>query len=101
MQITTGNGDDTITIPALVNGMVDRTADIIRTNGGNDIINPGLGSVDYVYGGAGIDRLILDYSIGDTGLGVRFNGSSARGQGYFILNRDLRNSKPNPARRWA
>jgi hypothetical protein len=22
-------------------------------------------------------------------------------QGYFILNRDLRNSKPNPARRWA
>jgi hypothetical protein len=50
---------------------------MIYTNGGNDTINPGLGS-DYVKGGTGIDHLILDYSTGDTGTGMLFNGSSAR-----------------------
>jgi Ca2+-binding RTX toxin-like protein len=78
MQITTGNGNDTVIRPTFVNGTVFRSDDIIRTNGGNDTINPGLGSTDYVYGGDGIDHLILDYSIGDTGTGIRFNGSSAR-----------------------
>lgn len=78
MQITTGNGNDTVIRPSIVNGVVFRSDDVIRTNGGNDIINPGLGSIDYVYGGDGIDRLILDYSIGDTGTGMSFNGSSAR-----------------------
>lgn len=78
MQITTGNDNDTVIRPTLVNGVVFRSDDIIRTNGGNDTINPGLGAVDYVYGGTGIDRLILDYSIGDTGTGILFNGSSAR-----------------------
>ncbi|MBP5973723.1 hypothetical protein HW132_13495 [Brasilonema sp. CT11] len=50
-----------------------RSNDIIRTNGGNDTINPRLGEIDYVYGGEGIDHLILDYSIGDTGTGINFN----------------------------
>ena len=77
MQITTGNGNDIVIRPALVNGAVFRSDDVIRTNGGNDTINPGLGR-DYVYGGAGIDHLILDYSIGDTGTGMSFNSSSAR-----------------------
>lgn len=77
MQITTGNGNDTVIRPALVNGVVFRSNDTIYTNGGNDTINPGLGS-DYVKGGAGIDHLILDYSIGDTGTGILFNSSSAR-----------------------
>ncbi|MDF5724324.1 MAG: bluetail domain-containing putative surface protein [Rhizonema sp. PD37] len=78
MEITTGNGNDTVIRPSLVNGVVFRSSDIIRTNGGNDTINPGLGEIDYVYGGEGIDHLILDYSIGDTGTGVDFNGSGAR-----------------------
>jgi Ca2+-binding RTX toxin-like protein len=73
MEITTGNGNDTVIRPSLVNGVVFRSSDIIRTNGGNDTINPGLGEIDYVYGGEGIDHLILDYSIGDTGTGINFN----------------------------
>ena len=78
MQITTGNGNDTVIRPTLANGTVFRSNDIIRTNGGNDTINPGLGSLDYVYGGTGIDHLILDYSVGDTGTGISFTGGSAR-----------------------
>ncbi len=72
MQIITGNGNDTVIRPTLVNGVVFRSNDVIRTNGGNDTINPGLGK-DYVYGDDGIDHLILDYSIGDTGTGMSFN----------------------------
>lgn len=78
MNITTGNGNDTVTRPTSVNGAVFRSGDVIRTNDGNDTINPGLGTTDYVYGGAGIDHLILDYSVGDTGTGMIFNSSSAR-----------------------
>jgi Ca2+-binding RTX toxin-like protein len=70
MNINTGNGNDFIDVPVYVNGVLSRTADVIRTNGGDDTINPGLGIVDYVYGGAGFDRLILDYSVGDTGGGI-------------------------------
>ncbi|MBM0744149.1 calcium-binding protein [Phormidium sp. CLA17] len=73
MNITTGNGNDRII--QLMN--VIFSDDVIRTNGGNDTINPGLGR-DYVYGGDGLDHLILDYSVGDTGGGVDFNaGTSA------------------------
>ncbi|WP_052754345.1 calcium-binding protein [Calothrix sp. 336/3] len=82
MQIITGNGDDTVIRPTIVNGTVFRSNDVIRTNGGNDTINPGLGS-DYVYGGDGIDRLILDYSVGDTGAGVFLSGSSARRKALY------------------
>ncbi|BAZ13415.1 Na-Ca exchanger/integrin-beta4 [Calothrix sp. NIES-4071] len=78
MEIITGNSNDTVIRPTLVNGVVFRSNDVIRTNGGNDTINPGLGEIDYVYGGDGIDHLILDYSIGDTGTGILFTGSSAR-----------------------
>jgi len=78
MIITTGNGNDIVTRPTGTNNNVYRSNDTIRTNGGNDIINPGLG-IDNVYGGDGIDRLILDYSIGDTGTGIIFAGGSQFG----------------------
>ena len=70
MNITTGNGNDTVNVPVYINGKLSRTNDVIRTNGGDDVINPGLGNADYVYGGAGFDRLILDYSVDDTGGGM-------------------------------
>jgi Ca2+-binding RTX toxin-like protein len=74
MQIITGNGNDRVIQPM----SVISSDDVIRTNSGNDTINPGLGR-DYVYGGDGLDHLILDYSVGDTGTGVDFNaGTSAR-----------------------
>jgi Ca2+-binding RTX toxin-like protein len=77
VTIRTGNGNDTVIRPSLVNGVVVRTDDVIETNGGDDTINPGLGN-DTVRGGNGIDHLILDYSIGDVAGGIRFNVSSAR-----------------------
>ena len=70
MNINTGNGNDIVTVPVYVNGVLSRTSDVIRTNGGDDVINPGLGNADYVYGGVGFDRLILDYSVDDTGGGM-------------------------------
>ena len=70
MNINTGNGNDIVSVPVYVNGVLSRTNDVIRTNGGDDVINPGLGNTDYVYGGAGFDRLILDYSVDDTGGGM-------------------------------
>jgi Ca2+-binding RTX toxin-like protein len=84
MEIITGSGNDTVIRPVFVNGAVFRSNDTIKTGAGNDIINAGLGggSVndgDTVYGGDGIDRLIVDYSVGDTGTGMRFNGSSTYG----------------------
>ncbi|MBC7516982.1 MAG: calcium-binding protein [Alkalinema sp. FL-bin-369] len=78
MNITTGNGNDTVTRPTSSNNNVYRSDDTIRTNGGNDTINAGLGS-DTVYGGDGLDHLILDYSIGDTGTGMIFAGGSQFG----------------------
>jgi Ca2+-binding RTX toxin-like protein len=83
-SITTGSGNDIVTHSGIVNGAVLRTNDVIRTGAGNDIINAGLGGGsindgDTVYGGDGIDRLIVDYSVGDTGTGMRFNGSSIYG----------------------
>ncbi|WGV23911.1 calcium-binding protein [Halotia branconii] len=83
-SITTGSGNDIVTHSGIVNGAVLRTNDVIKTGAGNDIINAGLagGSIndgDTVYGGDGIDRLIVDYSVGDTGTGMRFNGSSTYG----------------------
>lgn len=76
MEIITGSSDDIVIRPVLVNGLVVRSNDTIRTNAGNDTINPGLGR-EYVYGGDGIDHLILDYSFGDTGTGMIFNSTSA------------------------
>lgn len=77
--ITTGSGNDTIIQSALLNCCdVLRASDTIKTGAGNDIINAGLGGksisdADVVDGGAGIDRLIVDYSVGDTGTGMTFN----------------------------
>ncbi|MDZ8226748.1 calcium-binding protein [Nostoc sp. ChiVER01] len=83
-SITTGSGNDIVTHTGIVNGAVLRTNDLIITGAGNDIINAGLGGGsindgDTVYGGDGIDRLIVDYSVGDTGTGMRFVGSSTYG----------------------
>jgi Ca2+-binding RTX toxin-like protein len=76
MEIITGNGDDIVIRPVLVNSLVVRSNDTIRTNAGNDTINPGLGR-EYVYGGDGIDHLILDYSFGDIGTGMTLNSTAA------------------------
>jgi Ca2+-binding RTX toxin-like protein len=73
MDIRTGNGNDIVNVPVYINGRLSRTNDLIMTNGGDDVINPGLGNADYVYGGAGFDRLILDYSVDDTGGGMSLN----------------------------
>ncbi len=83
-SITTGSGNDIVTHTGIVNGAVLRTNDLIITGAGNDTINAGLGGGsindgDTVYGGDGIDRLIVDYSVGDTGTGMRFVGSSTYG----------------------
>ncbi len=52
-----GDGPDVL----IFTGREDNT---VRLQGGNDILNPGLGK-DVLYGGAGDDLLILDYSVGD------------------------------------
>jgi Ca2+-binding RTX toxin-like protein len=81
MDITTGNGNDTVIRPVLVNSTVFRSNDTIRTNAGNDTINAGLG-FDSVYGGDGLDHLIVDYSVGDTGTGMTFGGGSQFGSAF-------------------
>jgi len=53
-NLSTGNFADTISLS-------DRGNDTIYANGGDDIINPGLG-VNHVDGGSGMDLLIVDYS---------------------------------------
>lgn len=78
MKITTGNGNDNVIRPVQNNGKVFRSNDTINTGAGNDTINAGLGKRDYVYGGAGIDHLIVDYSVGDTGGGMFFNSTYGR-----------------------
>lgn len=75
MNITTGSGNDTVIQPTIVNGTIYRSNDVIRTNAGNDIINAGLGVNDFVDGGDGIDRLIVDYSVDDTGGAIFFNST--------------------------
>jgi Ca2+-binding RTX toxin-like protein len=75
MNITTGSGNDTVIQPTIVNGAIYRSNDVIITNAGNDIINAGLGVNDFVDGGDGIDRLIVDYSVDDTGGAMFFNST--------------------------
>ena len=58
-NIKTGSGNDQLT-------QLDRIDNNFSTNAGNDTVNPGIG-FDTVNGGDGDDRLILDYSVGDTG----------------------------------
>jgi len=49
-KITTGNSNDTVIRPVLDSrGNVIRSNDDIRTNGGNDTINPGLGIYERVF----------------------------------------------------
>ncbi len=52
-----GSGNDSLT-------QLGRFDQAFHTNGGDDIIAPGLGN-DTVYGGTGNDLLVLDYSVGD------------------------------------
>jgi RTX calcium-binding nonapeptide repeat (4 copies)/FG-GAP-like repeat len=80
LNLSTGAGNDTVTQSGLVNGVVIRGNDYINTGAGNDTINAGLGA-DTVNGGDGNDTLTIDYSIGDTGLGIQMNSSSA-GNGF-------------------
>jgi Ca2+-binding RTX toxin-like protein len=76
MNITTGSGNDTVIQPTIVNGGIYRSNDVIITNAGNDIINAGLGVDDFVDGGNGIDRLIVDYSVDDTGGAMFFSSTT-------------------------
>jgi RTX calcium-binding nonapeptide repeat (4 copies) len=78
-KITTGSGNDTILQSGIVNGAVLRQDDQFITGGGNDTVNAGLGARDRVFAGEGIDHLIIDYSIGDTGAGMTLQGSSFYG----------------------
>ncbi|HAG83105.1 MAG TPA: hypothetical protein DCL61_18565 [Cyanobacteria bacterium UBA12227] len=75
--ITTGSGNDTLTQSGLINNAVYRSNDVFSGGSGNDTFNPGLGRNDEVYGYTGDDLLILDYSIGDTGIGISMNISSS------------------------
>ena len=73
-RIFTGAGNDRLT-------QLDRVDNDFQTNDGDDVVNPGLG-FDLVDGGfsgnesGGDDVLILDYSVGDTGSGIRANLSN-------------------------
>jgi Ca2+-binding RTX toxin-like protein len=68
-DFTSGSGNDTFILPGRANHN-------LGTGNGSNVVNPGLG-IDFVYGGAGDDLLILDYSLGDdTNLGgVYFTGT--------------------------
>lgn len=98
-NITTGSGDDTIIQTALINCCeVVRATDTIKTGAGNDIIYAGLGGTsmsdaDVVDGGKGIDHLILDYSVGDTGAGMTFNAQCFAPYAY----RNVSSIKKSPA----
>lgn len=85
-NITTGNGNNTLTQSGLINGAVYRSNEIFNGGGGNDTFNAGLGNDDQVKGYTGDDLLILDYSVDDTGTGMTLDTSSdsfgAEGYGY-------------------
>lgn len=83
-KIFTGEGDDRLT-------QLGRVDNDFQTNGGDDVVNPGLGfdTVDGGFGGnesGGDDVLVLDYSAGDTGSGmiadVSSNNASFGGRYY-------------------
>jgi len=79
-KLTTGSGNDSIHLSQ----NVDNT---ITTSAGNDTVNAGLG-LDRVNGGDGDDLLILDYSVGETGSGLKGDPSW-----YYRLNSSLSNYK--------
>ena len=83
VNLTTGSGNDTITISAI------RSDDTVNTGAGNDTINAGLGAADNVNGGAGNDLLIIDYSVGDTGSRMQLDGSSGTGLAARYLTGSL------------
>jgi VCBS repeat-containing protein len=68
-NLQTGSGNDTL----IQLGRVDNN---FATGAGNDIINPGLGSADFVDGGTGDDLVILDYSVGDDASAGAVQGSA-------------------------
>ena len=77
--------------------MQTRPSDSIRTGAGNDIINAGLGGksrsdADFVDGGTGIDRLIVDYSVGDTGTGMYFDANCP----WFTAYRNVSSTNSTP-----
>jgi Ca2+-binding RTX toxin-like protein len=63
LSITTGAGADTVNTSAYSQN------DSIVTGGGDDVVNPGKGS-DYADGGAGTDKLIVNWSTSTAGIVV-------------------------------
>ncbi|NCR33943.1 MAG: calcium-binding protein, partial [Microcystis aeruginosa L211-101] len=60
--------------------------DYLTTGAGDDTINPGRG-IDYVYGGAGNDLLIVDYSGNTSGIYSSLSPTGTGGfNGYFATN---------------
>ncbi|HEY9708810.1 MAG TPA: calcium-binding protein, partial [Oculatellaceae cyanobacterium] len=79
-NITTGSGNDKLTLAGVIGGAVYRGNDQFSGGSGNDTLNAGLGN-DGAYGGAGDDLLIVDYSVGDTGTGLFLYSSTSGSDG--------------------
>jgi Ca2+-binding RTX toxin-like protein len=88
-DIKTGSGNDRLV-------QLGRMDNQLYAGSGDDIINPGLGSYDFVDGEAGNDLLKLDYSVEDTGEGVTSyiynysNGASGSFSRYQANNSSTR-----------
>jgi serralysin len=88
-DIKTGSGNDRLV-------QLGRMDNQLYAGSGDDIINPGLGSYDFVDGEAGNDLLKLDYSVEDTGEGVTSyiynysNGASGSFSRYQASNSSTR-----------
>jgi Ca2+-binding RTX toxin-like protein len=78
-NLTTGSGNDSITLTGIYN-------DTLTTGAGDDTINPGRG-IDNVDGGAGNDLLIVDYSGNTSGIYSSLSPTGTGGfNGYFYTN---------------
>ncbi|MEQ1862477.1 MAG: calcium-binding protein, partial [Chthoniobacteraceae bacterium] len=83
-HLASGGGADVIT-------QLGRVANIIYTNGGDDVVAPGLGN-DVVNGGAGSnDLLVLDYSLLDL---PTYTGVTGGGGNGGIFRRDIPGGGP-------
>jgi beta-glucanase (GH16 family) len=96
-DLVTGSSNDSVTQSGLVNNVVIRGNDSIKTGDGNDTLAPGLGKIDFVDGGTGNDLLILNYSVGDTGQGIHLvidpNRTNATGSGGIAFRNNTNGSR--------